>query len=85
VPNAFNNLGLQGDLTVLARGGALGTAGGFLQTARFAGASLAAGLIGIVFAHGATTAALHRLAATIGALSLTLLGVAARRSFQKRR
>lgn len=84
VPNAFNNLGLQADLTGLARAGELGTAGGFLQTARFAGAGLAAGLIGLVFAHRTTTAALHRLAVIIGVLSLTLLGVAGRRVVRER-
>lgn len=85
VPNAFDNLGLQRDLMGLVGAGELGTAGGFLQTARFVGAGLAAGLIGLVFARDATTAAVHRLAAIIGVLSLTLLGVAARRTLQKRR
>lgn len=85
VPNAFDNLGLQRDLMGLVGAGELGTAGGFLQAARFVGAGLAAGLIGLVFARDATTAAVHRLAAIIGVLSLTLLGVAARRTLQKRR
>jgi hypothetical protein len=84
VPNAFNNLGLQADLTRLTRVGDLGMAGGLFQTTRFVGAGLAAGLIGFIFAHGATTPLLHRLALIIGVPSLVLLAVAVRRLVRDR-
>ena len=79
VPNAFNNLGLQLDLTRVADAHEMGTAGGLLQTARFVGAGLAGAVIGLIFRNDATTEALHLLAIVIGVLGLTLVAVNVRR------
>jgi MFS family permease len=76
--NAFNNLGLQVELTDVTVSDQLGTAAGFFQTARFVGGAGAAGLIGIAFAKGATTNGWHWLCVAVVALSLALLVFAAR-------
>jgi predicted MFS family arabinose efflux permease len=76
--NAFNNLGLQVELTDVTVSDQIGTAAGLFQTARFVGSAGAAGLIGIAFAKGATTNGWHWLCAAVVALSLALLVFAAR-------
>src|SRR4030095_7411493 len=63
--NAFNNLGLQVELTDVTASEQLGTAAGLFQTARFVGGAGAAGLIGIVFADGATTKGWHWLCVAV--------------------
>jgi predicted MFS family arabinose efflux permease len=78
VSNAFNNLGLQAELSDVAFPEQLGTAAGLFQTWRFVGAALAAGLVGIVLASGTTTDGLHRLWTAIGLLSFALLAWAVR-------
>ena len=75
VPNAFNNLGLQLNLTRVADAHEVGTAGRLLQTARFVGAGLAGAVISLIFRNGATTSALHLLVIVIGVLGLLLVAV----------
>src|SRR5262249_47393818 len=79
VPNAFNNLGLQLDLTSVAYAHDVVIAGGLLQTALFVGAGLAGEGIGLIFRDGPTTSALHFLAILIGVLSLSMVAVNVRR------
>jgi predicted MFS family arabinose efflux permease len=75
--HAFNNLGLQAELTGGASSGRLGTAAGLFQAARFVGAALAAGLAGITVAGDAMTDDWHRLCLATELLSIALLGWAA--------
>lgn len=78
--HAFNNLGLQAELSDVTSREQLGTAAGLFQTARFVGAALATGLVGTIFTEGATTDGLHRLSVAVGLLSLALLAWAARKA-----
>jgi MFS family permease len=71
--HAFNNLGLQAELRDVASPAQLGTAAGLFQAARFVGAALAAGLVGISVANDAITDDLHRLWMAAGILSIALL------------
>ncbi len=84
VSNAFNNLGLQAELSQLAMREAIGTAAGLFQTARFIGAALAGGLIAVIFSNGPTTDSLYRLSVLNGVLSLALLAWAAERAVATR-
>jgi MFS family permease len=72
VPYAFNNLGLQTELTDISTPEQLGTAAGFFQTARFAGAALAGTMVGVAFTDGATTSGLRRLCLATAFVSLVL-------------
>jgi hypothetical protein len=65
---ALSNLGLQVELRDLASPSQLGTAAGFFQAARFIGAGLGGGLVGITVADD-----LHGLAVTAGIVSLALV------------
>jgi hypothetical protein len=71
--HAFNNLGLQAELSDVTPPERLGTAAGFFQTARFVGAGLAAGLLGLTVANGTITDRLDRLWIATGLLSVVLL------------
>jgi MFS family permease len=71
--HAFNNLGLQAELSHLASPAQLGAATGLFQAARFVGAGLAAGLVGITVANDAPTEDLHRLSVAAGIMSVVLL------------
>jgi MFS family permease len=84
VSNAFNNLGLQAELSHLAMRETIGTAAGLFQTARFIGAALAGGLVGVIFSNEPTTDSLHRLSVLNGVLSLALLAWAAERAVAAR-
>ena len=75
--HAFNNLGLQAQLTAGASPARLGTAAGIFQAARFVGAALATGLLGITVASDAVTDDWRRLWITAEILSIALLGWAA--------
>ena len=75
--HAFNNLGLQAQLTGGASPAGLGTAAGLFQAARFAGAALATGLLGIAVASDASTDDWRRLWVAGEILSIVLLGWAA--------
>jgi predicted MFS family arabinose efflux permease len=75
--HAFSNLGLQAELSDVTSREQLGTAAGFFQTARFVGAALAAGLVGVV-ANESLTESLHRLWIVVGLLSFGLLAWATR-------
>jgi len=77
--NAFNNLGLQVEMTDATVSEQLGTAAGWFQTARFVGGAGAAWLISFVFAAGATTNGLRWLCVALVSLSLALLVFAARK------
>jgi len=79
-PFAFNNLGLQAEMTNVTAPAQLGAAAGLFQTARFGGAAVAGGLVGVAFANGATTSGLHWLCAVITSLSVALFAWAARRA-----
>jgi hypothetical protein len=71
--HAFNNLGLQAELSEVTPPERLGAATGFFQTARFVGAGLAAGLLGLTVANGTSTDRLYRLWIATGLLSVVLL------------
>jgi Major Facilitator Superfamily len=71
--HAFNNLGLQAELSDVTPPERLGTAAGFFQTARFVGAGLAAGLLGLTVADGTIIDRLYRLWIAAGILSVVLL------------
>ena len=72
--HAFNNLGLQAQLTGGASSAQLGTAAGLYQAARFVGAALATGLLGITVASDAGTDDWRRLWVAGEILSIALLG-----------
>jgi MFS family permease len=74
---AFSNLGLQAQLTDEVSPAQLGTAAGLFQAARFVGAALATGLLGITVTNDAATDDWRRLWAAGELLSITLLGWAA--------
>jgi MFS family permease len=74
---AFNNLGLQAQLTNEVSPAQLGTASGLFQAARFVGAALATGLLGITVTNDAATDDWRRLWIAGELLSITLLGWAA--------
>jgi MFS family permease len=82
--HAFSNLGLQAELTAGASPPWVGTAAGLFQAARFVGAALAAGLVGLTVASDAMTEDWHRLWIATGLVSLALLGWAAA-SWKRRR
>jgi MFS family permease len=82
--HAFNNLGLQAQLTGGVSAAGLGTAAGLFQAARFAGAALATGLFGITVASDASTDDWRRLWVVGEILSIALLGWAAT-SLKRRR
>jgi predicted MFS family arabinose efflux permease len=75
--HAFNNLGLQAQLTDGASPARLGTAAGLFQAARFVGAALATVLLGITAASDAITDDFRRLWVACELLSIALLGWAA--------
>ena len=74
---AFSNLGLQAQLTDEVSPAQLGTAAGLFQAARFVGAALATGLLGITVTNDAATGDWRRLWVAGEFLSITLLGWAA--------
>jgi MFS family permease len=74
---AFNNLGLQAQLTNGVSPAQLGTAAGLFQAARFVGAALATGLLGITVTNDAATDDWRRLWIAGELLSITLFGWAA--------
>jgi MFS family permease len=74
---AFSNLGLQAQLTDEVSPAQLGTAAGLFQAARFVGAALATGLLGITVTNDVATDDWRRLWAAGELLSITLLGWAA--------
>jgi MFS family permease len=78
--HAFNNLGLQAELSEVTPPARFGTTAGFFQTARFVGAGLAAGLLGIMVADAPTTDRLYQLWIVTGLLSVVLLVWATRSS-----
>jgi hypothetical protein len=75
--HAFNNLGLQAELTGGTSSGRLGTAAGLFQAARFVGTALAAALVGITIAGNAGAKEWHQLCLATELLSIALLGWAA--------
>jgi MFS family permease len=74
---AFNNLGLQAQLTDEVSPAQLGTATGLFQAARFVGAALATGLLGITVTNDGATDDWRRLWIAGEFLSIALLGWAA--------
>jgi MFS family permease len=72
--HAFNNLGLQAELTAGASPARLGTAAGFFQAARFIGAALATGLLGITVANDTIADDWRRLWIAAAIVSIALLG-----------
>jgi len=74
---AFNNLGLQAQHTDEVSPAQLGTAAGLFQAARFVGAALATGLLGITVTNDAATADWRRLWVAGEFVSIALLGWAA--------
>jgi MFS family permease len=74
---AFNNLGLQAELTGEVSPAQLGTAAGLFQAARFVGAALATGLLGMTVTNDAATDDWRRLWVAGEFLSIALLGWAA--------
>jgi NAD(P)-dependent dehydrogenase (short-subunit alcohol dehydrogenase family) len=72
--HAFNNLGLQAELTAGASPARLGTAAGFFQAARFIGAALATGLLGITVADDTIADDWRRLWIAAAFVSIALLG-----------
>jgi len=82
---AFNNLGLQAQLTGAVSPAQLGTAAGLFQAARFVGAALATGLLGITVANDAATDDWRRLWVAGEFLSIALLGWAAASVMRGRR
>jgi predicted MFS family arabinose efflux permease len=82
--HAFNNLGLQAELRHAASPAQIGTAAGFFQTARFVGAALGAGLVGLTLTNDAIGDDLHRLWIAAGILSFGLLVWAATSTRWKR-
>jgi MFS family permease len=72
--HAFNNLGLQAELTAGASPARLGTAAGLFQAARFIGAALATGLVGITVANDTLTDDWRRLWIAAAIVSIALLG-----------
>jgi predicted MFS family arabinose efflux permease len=71
--HAFNNLALQAELRDVASPEQLGTAAGLFQAARFIGAGLAAGLVGINVTSNASSEELHGLWIATLILSFALL------------
>src|SRR5262249_4836349 len=71
---AFNNLGLQAKLTAEVSPAQLATAAGLFQAARFVGAALATGLLGITVTNDAATDDWRRLWVAGEFLSIALLG-----------
>jgi MFS family permease len=82
---AFNNLGLQAQLTAEVSPAQLGTAAGLFQAARFVGAALATGLLGITVTNDAATDDWRRLWVAGEFLSIALLGWAAASLKRRRR
>jgi MFS family permease len=74
---AFSNLGLQAQLTDEVSPARLATAAGLFQAARFVGAALATGLLGITVTNDAATHDWRRLWVAGEFLSIALLGWAA--------
>jgi MFS family permease len=83
-PFSFNNLGLQAEMTEVTAPAQLGAAAGLFQTARFGGAALAGGLVGVAFAGGANTDGLRQLCVVIVLLSLMLFIGAAQKVIRPR-
>ena len=83
-PFSFNNLGLQAEMTKVTAPAQLGAAAGLFQTARFGGAALAGGLVGVAFAGGANTDGLRQLCVVIVLLSLMLFIRAAQKVVRPR-
>jgi MFS family permease len=77
LPSTMNTIGLQSALYEAAPPESMGAAGGLFQTCRYIGAMLSGAVIGLVFARGSTTAALHGLAAVLIGVSACLLAAAA--------
>jgi hypothetical protein len=77
IPIGFNNLGLQTALYGASDPERTGAAAGIFQTSRFIGAVLATSLLGIVFADGVDTAALHDFALGLAAVSAVVLAASA--------
>ena len=73
LPNGLMNLGLQALLFTAATGEEMGAASGLFQTCRYVGAVLSTSLLGVVFAGGVTSSALHTLGVALAAISLLLL------------
>ena len=82
--HAFNNLGLQAQLTGGAPAAGLGTAAGLFQAARFVGAALATGLLGITVASDASTDDWRRLWVVGEILSIALLAMGRRVAEERR-
>jgi MFS family permease len=83
--HAFNQLGLQAELTAGASPARLATAAGIFQSARFVGAALATGLLGIMLANDAITDHWRQLWIAAGILSIALLGWTVLSSKRRRR
>lgn len=77
VPNGFNNLGLQAALYAVTPGERISWAAGQYQTFRYVGATLASAVLGSVFRHEATTAALHGIAFVLAGVSVALVAASA--------
>jgi MFS family permease len=73
LPNGVLNLSLQALLFRAAGAGEMGSASGLFQTCRYVGSVLATSLLGVAFASGVTSPALHGLGVAVFAVSLLLL------------
>ena len=80
LPIGFNNLGLQSALYRVSDPARTGAAAGVFQTSRFVGAVFATCLLGIVFADGVDSAALHQLALILAGVSAVVLAASVRHS-----
>jgi MFS family permease len=74
--NGFNAIGNQAAMYAQAPPEATGTAAGFLRTAQYLGAVLAAFLISGAYGNAASDAGLHRLAIALFVVALIVLGLA---------
>ncbi|HSR25781.1 MAG TPA: MFS transporter, partial [Candidatus Eisenbacteria bacterium] len=62
-----------------ATSGQMGAASGLFQTCRYVGSVLSTALLGVVFAGGVTSTALHALGIALAVISLALLASSLRR------
>jgi predicted MFS family arabinose efflux permease len=73
LPNGLLNMSLQALLFRAAASSEMGAASGLFQTCRYVGSVLSTSLLGVVFAGGVTSSALHSLGLALAVISFLLL------------
>ena len=73
LPSGLLNLSLQSLLFQAAAGTEMGAASGLFQTCRYVGSVLSTSLLGVVFATGVTSSALHALGGVLAGISFLVL------------